>query len=221
MNLKLDEKVRAETLEWCRAFIDHNCIFRTPGAVTPQLLHPDGRTNTWQFYLQVATLDQGFCARIGLLFWDRFNSAPAGERFQICGCETGGVPLACALQASAYSSGFRVNVFSIKKAPKKYGLKNWLEGRAFEDSPVMLVDDVIGGGDTLQAQAKRLVEFGFTLYPQAFAIASCKHDKIASIKLGNQIVEPVFLYGPDDFARSEGKYAARYNRPPRFGGTIV
>ena len=207
-----------DTREWCRAFIEHNCIFRALGGATPQLLHPDEqRANTWQFYMQVATLDRGFCQRIGVLFWDRFKD----DVLQLCGCETGGVPLMCALQAAAYAAGQRVNVFSIKKSPKKYGLKNWLEGRAFEAVPVVLVDDVIGGGDTMRAQAKRLAEFGFQLYPRAFAIVSCKNKVISPIKIGNQVVDPVFLYGPDDFARTEGKYLARYGRAPRFGGTIV
>ena len=208
---------RKEELEWCRAFIDHNCIFRAAMSATPQLIADEGRANTWQFYMQVATLNQGFCQRIGALFWDRFNDSV----FQLCGCETGGVPLVCALQASAYAAGHRVNVFSIKKTPKKYGLKNWLEGCAYEELPVMLVDDVIGRGDTLVYQAKRLSDFGFTLYPQAFAIVSCKFSKLAPLRIGNQVVDPVFLYGPDDFARTEGKYVARYGRPPRFGGTIV
>lgn len=211
---------RAYDREWCRAFIDHHCVFRSADN-SPVLVREKGAIDAWQFYMHTATLNHGFSQRIGLLFWDQFAEEYDKQAFQICGCETGGVPLVCALQAAAYAGGLKVNVFSARKEAKKYGLKNWLEGCVFEDLPVLLVDDVIGAGDTLTAQAKRLTEFGLTLYPIAFAMVSCKNDNIPQIKLGNQVVDPVFLYGPGEFARTEGAYIARYGRQPRFGGTII
>jgi hypothetical protein len=51
-------------LDWCRAFIDHNCIFRSPPGKM-LLTRKAGGLNSWQFYLPIATLNPEFMARIG------------------------------------------------------------------------------------------------------------------------------------------------------------
>src|SRR5262249_24541057 len=123
----LSESDRAAHWEWCRAFLDHHCIFRSPHG-NSLLVAPNGGMNSWQFYMQVATLDQEFGYRLGLLFWDQFLASFRERAFQLCGCESGAVPLLCSLQSAAYATGLTVNVFSIKKEAKQYGLHNWLEG---------------------------------------------------------------------------------------------
>lgn len=206
---------RSNDLEWCRAFIDHHCILRSPSG-QPILTNGFG-LSAWQFYLPVATLDGEFMRRIGRLFWDQFADNFRRQPFQLCGCESGGLTVACALQAVGYELGFAVNVIEAKKAAKTYGLRNWLEGVILE-LPVMLVDDVIGSKKTLTAQAKRLVEFGLALYSPAFCIASCKTKPPLTIDdLGISIRA---LFGPDDFTVSHTGYVAKYRKPPRFEGSL-
>ena len=127
MKLNLSDEERAESLDWCRDFLDHHCIFRTPDGES-MLTSPNGGLHTWQFYTQTATLDQEFSLRMAKLFWDHFNDGYTANPFQICGCESGGVPMLGPLQRIAFAGGLAINVFSIKKEPKKYGLKNWIEG---------------------------------------------------------------------------------------------
>ena len=210
----MKDEDRAAHLEWCRAFIDHNCVLRSPPG--EHLIIAGNTCNSWQFYLPVATLDQEFGHRIGLLFWDRFTENYLRSPFQLCACESGGVPVACALQAAA--PGFGVNVIEIKKQAKTFGIGNWLEGIVPKDLPVLLIDDVVGKRRTLTEQAKRLVEFGLTLYSPAWAIASCK-DKppltIDGLGLGIET-----LFGPDDFSHQWGRYVAKYRKQPQFQGSL-
>lgn len=217
--MKLTDSDRAEHLEWCRAFIDHHCIFRSPKG-SRLLTGPAGDLNSWQYYIQVATLNQGFGYRIGLLFWDRFGPAFEREPFQICGCDTGGVPLICALQSVAYRAGIRVNVLSVKQQQKAFGLKNWFEG-VVENLPVMLVDDIVASGRSMTAGMKQLAQAGLMLHPEAFSILSCKRKTPPEIALGNQKLDLSVLYFPDDFAISMDSYIARYGRAPTFSGTVA
>jgi len=75
-----------------------------------------------------------FMRAIGKLFWDIFLSYYKERPFQLCGCESGGVNVALGLQAFAYANGLAVNTFTLKKAAKTYGLKNWIEGIALTTS---------------------------------------------------------------------------------------
>lgn len=209
---------RADHLQWCREFIDHHCIFRSP----PRQLHlvtGDGGLNAWQFYLPVAMLDQEFSYRVGLLFWDRFAEAYEQRPFQICGCASGGALVACAIQAAAYDFGSAVNAFVAKKAAKTYGLGNWLEG-VVPDLPVMLVDDVVGSKKTLTTQGERLRGFGLELYPEAFAVASCKLTPPLALEVPGQTITIETLLGPHDFTKPYERYTAKYGREPEFFGSL-
>ena len=207
-----------QALEWCRSYIDHACIFRSPSGQR-HLVGKDDRSNIWQFYLPVATLDQRFRIALGRLFWERFYTEFKSRPFQLCGCESGGVPLICALQAAAYARGFTVNIFAIKQSHKSYGIKNWIEGMIVPDMPVLLVDDVVGGKGTLTTQAGRLREFGLEV-TAAFCIASCKDKPPLSFKLGDRAIDIAVLYGPDAFARTHETYLAKYGKQPQFQGSL-
>ncbi len=200
--------------EWCRAFIDHNCIYRSPPwelAITSQ----DGGVAAWQFYLPIAILNQEFAPAVGRLFWLRYAEKFQREPFQLCGCESGGSLLASVLQSRSFNVR-PVNVFMVKKAAKTYGLKNWLEGVVLPDVPVLLVDDVVGSGKTISQQRCRLYEFGLKI-AGTFAIAAVKQQD-ARMQLNNPIDT---LYKPSDFARLHEEYVRKYGKQPEFRGTVV
>jgi len=209
----------AAAIEWCRSFIDHHCIFRSPPG-RALLTSRDGQRELWQFYFPIAAFDQRFAQLLGVLFWRRYAKQFRERPFQLCGCESGGVPVVCAIQQAALSYGITVNVFEAKKQAKDYGIKNWLEGVVAKDVPVVLVDDVIGGQHTLIRNAQRLAEFGLELVG-AFAIASCKLAPPLALALGGRKIEVQALLGPQDFARTHERYVAKYRRPPQFKGTVV
>ena len=206
-------------LEWCRDFIEHKCIFRSPND-RPMLTAANGGVNTYQFYMPIALLDQQFRQRISALFWDRYAREFERRPFQICGCETGGVPLICALQAFAHERTVPVNVFAIKKKAKEYGIKNWIEGIVLENVPVLLVDDVVGKKRTLTTQAKRLTEFGLDVFG-AFCVAACKLNPPLSLDIDGREIEIKTFFGADDFTTSYGAYINKYGKAPEFYGATT
>lgn len=209
-----------EALRWLRDYIEHNCILRLPPG-TPLLVNYDKGLGSYQFFAQIATLDQDFARRTSLLFWELYLQQFREQPFQLCGCETGGVPLVCALQSTAYKLGFHVNIFSVKKLQKTYGLKNWCEGIILENVPVLLVDDVIGGLLTMRAQAKRLMSFGLELCG-AFAIAACKPDRSPALEVEGKYLFDVFtFFRPEDFTPKYARYVAKYGKQPQFHGSMV
>ena len=197
-----------DDLEWCRAFIDHNCIYRSPPGELI-ITSPDYSTNAWQFYMPIAVLDQEFAERVANLFWDRYRTVWLDTHFQLCGCESGGSLLVSALQDA------HVNAFMIKKAAKSYGLQNWLEGVVDPDLPVLLVDDVVGSGKTMRAQYHRLESFGLKVMG-CWAIASCKGAPILGGKHNFEA-----LFKPSDFARLHPEYTRKYGKEPQFLGTVI
>jgi len=220
----LSDTDKADHLSWCRDFIEHNCIFRSPYN-NHLLTSPNGRLNSWQFYMRIATLDQQFGYRLGLLFWDRFLGNFNEEQFQLCGCETGGVPLVCLLQAIGYELGISVNVFSVKKEAKRYGLHNWFEGIVLTDTPVMMVDDITASQQTLVLQADRIQRMtGLSLYNNAFCIASCQFKRQFAHRLRESSFAPntdlVVFYHLDDFSMTQEQYAAKYEKQAVFRGTL-
>ena len=213
-----DLKDRAATLEWCRAYLDHKCVFRSPHG--PALLTSyAGSKARWQLYMPVATLDQEFMRRICLLFWDKYLPIYRKRQFQLCAIESGGVPIVCMLQAAAFVSGVTVNAFEVKKAAKTYGLLNWLEGIVHKDVPVVLVDDVVGAGLTIRTHAKRLSGFGLEL-AAAWAIVAGNpaFPPPRKIKFGQRESVVQTLLGPHDLNWTHEQYVAKYGRPPQFIG---
>lgn len=212
---------RAATLEWCRAYLDHRCIFRSPPGPALLTAFAGGRSR-WQLYMPVATLDQEFMKRICVLFWDKYLPLYRKRQFQLCGVESGGVPLVSMLQASAYVSGVAVNAFEIKKAQKTYGLKNWLEGVVQPDRPVLLVDDVTGAGLTLRTNAVRLRSFGLEVQGAWAVIAGNPgFPPPRKIKIGENVTADVdTLLGPYDLAWTHEAYVQKYGKPPEFHGVM-
>jgi hypothetical protein len=115
--------------EWCREYIDRQCIWRTDSDNPPIPSKAPGGTYVWQFYLRRATFNSEFARRIGLLFWDRFLPIFNQRPFQIGACQPSGPPIAVAIQTAATQLGITVNAFLIRREPKSFGTDNWFDGR--------------------------------------------------------------------------------------------
>lgn len=206
-------------LQWLADYIEHKAVLRCPPGEL-LLTSANGGNCAWQFYFPVATLDPEFQRRMAHLFWMGFAEPYKAHPFQICACETGGVPVACALQAAAYAARQAVPVFALKKQPKDYGLKNWIEGMVDPRRPVLLIDDVVGHGRTLRQAAERLRSFELEVMG-TFAIAAVKEVLPASFKLAEREVPITTLLGPEVFAKSHEQYVAKYGRTPQFDGVLA
>lgn len=218
--IRLSADEVTEHSQWCGGFIEHRCIFRSPPR-NPLLISITNKLNMWQYFLGVALLNQEFCSRLGLLFWNHYGEAYEAQPFQICGCESGGVALALCLQASAYQAGVAVNVFAVRKKAKSYALHNWFEGIVDENLPVMVVDDSAGVGSTIRRAAQHVAEAGLKLYPEAYAVLRTKGSSRITIVVEDELYPITTSWVPTDFARSHDEYVTRYGREPFFHGIVV
>ena len=115
-------------------------------------LTPDGNQALWTFDLKSLLLDKDFLQATCDLFWSMHDK---DEPIQICGLEAASIPLVTAL----VMSGNRANGLYVRKSrKKKYDLRE-LEGE-LNNAPIVIVDDVVNSGSSLEKQLRVLKKFG-------------------------------------------------------------
>lgn len=124
--------------------IEDKCLLR--GVDLPG---KNGSRYSWMFYMRPGLFDPHFIRDVGAMFLYRCRKEMENIDFQICGLETGAVPLVVGLPLIASLNDVEINGFSVRKEPKEYGLKNLLEGVA-NDKKVMLVDDIANSTASLR-----------------------------------------------------------------------
>lgn len=108
-----------------------------------------GSRYSWMFYMRPGLFDAEFMRDVGEIFIHKVLQEIGNFDFQICGLETGAVPLIVGLPLVASLKKIRINAFSVRKEPKEYGLKNWIEGNP-TNQKVLLVDDIINSAGSLK-----------------------------------------------------------------------
>lgn len=126
-------------------FIQKHCIVKQkmPGKLP-------GTTYTWMFYLRNGLFNADFLHCVSEMMLYKLYNEIGDFRFQICGAETAGTPLAASLPLVAKSHGIQIGSFVVRKEQKTYGLKNWHEGMVFQDIPYVLVDDLCNSSMSLK-----------------------------------------------------------------------
>src|SRR5947208_954085 len=107
--VSLSYQERMDHWQWCRSYIDHECIWRANEQCPSIPGKAPGSTYIWQFYLRRATFNAQFSRRLGLLFWDRFLPVFQQAPFQVGACCPSGPPIATAIQAAGAKLGLNVN----------------------------------------------------------------------------------------------------------------
>ena len=108
-----------------------------------------GERNSWMFYMRPGLFDPHFMEDVGQMFLRRCREEIGDLDFQICGLETGAVPLLVGLPMVAAREGVEINAFSVRKEPKAYGLMNSIEGRP-NGKRAVLVDDIANSTTSLR-----------------------------------------------------------------------
>ena len=124
--------------------IEEKCLLR--GVDLPG---KGGCRYSWMFYMRPGLFDPEFMMDVGAMFLHRVRSEMGHTDFQICGLETGAVPLIVGLPMAARLEGVHINSFSVRKEPKDYGLMNRLEGLVTKQ-PAVLVDDIANSTGSLR-----------------------------------------------------------------------
>ena len=157
MILKEDEY--EELWQWCRDYIDTNCIWRANKHLTKV---PGKQKNTWdtyQFYLKRGLFNADFLSAISQLMLHKIGEEYGSYNFQLAGVETGSTSLLVSIPLIAKVYGLDINAFSIRKSQREYGLYNYLEGLT-NDKPVLLIDDLCASTSSFRKGFDVLVQSG-------------------------------------------------------------
>jgi orotate phosphoribosyltransferase len=103
---------------------------------------PDANPWTWVFNFRDVFLDRDVLAQLARMFWE---SVPPTAEFQLGAVETAAIPLLTAISLFAPR---KLNVFTVKKAAKPYGLQEDIEG-TITDDPIILLDDMFNTGQSI------------------------------------------------------------------------
>lgn len=158
----------SENAEWCRRYIVGHCIERSSPA--RPITGLNGKRNAWQLFLRRALYDAQFVQKAGALMCDTMQSEFAGSEYQIAGMESGAVPLLIVLGQEFLKRGLPINVFSVRKEPKPYGIHNQIEGAPQPGKQTILVDDFVHSGAALEKCRKVLRAEGVSLLNHSFCL---------------------------------------------------
>ena len=118
-----------------------------------RLLSPNGNSNRWLIDMRRLFMDPKLLDTAAELFWQQCASYLP---FQAGGMESAAIPFLSAILMKSQSRGTPVNGFIIRKERKTYGTGSSIEGVLTGD-PIMLVDDVINSGRSLE-KARMVLE---------------------------------------------------------------
>lgn len=215
--------------EWCRQFIDREAFYRSgaraDGGENPKILGVNHRKfYSWQFYLRRASFHPEFAHRLGLLFWDHFLPIWDKQAFQLCAVEPSGTPIAAAIQNGATGLGIRVNMLVARRQPKSFGIDNWFEGRPWQKTPVLLVDDIAASAPFMRlASARVQVKLKLPLHRNCFAIVNKvgrgvnKANQHTENYLDNELVT---LFNLNNITKMPEEFRDVYGRLPQWSGLI-
>ncbi len=155
--------------------------------------------NGWLMDFRRVCLDPDFLDAYTDIFYERFKDR---YPFQVGGMEVAAIPLVAAIIMKMRERGMPVNGFFIRKSRKKTGLLKMIEGK-LTDAPVILVDDLINSGYTLDRQLKVLSEAKCTVVSY-FVLLRFRELSEYEDKYQKMGIEIETLYSLADFQESLG-----------------
>ena len=122
---------------------------------TPSFLLSSGKKSHYYFNLKCVTMTSEGMLHIGNVVLDKIEELGLKTRVKaIGGLTMGADPIANATAMVSYlrDKEHSLQAFSIRKEPKKYGLKLQIEGNAEPRDDVIIIDDVVTtGASTIKA----------------------------------------------------------------------
>ena len=151
--------------KWMQEYIKNKCIFHQgqsdweiDGREDKSFIaakgnanaDPLGKTYTWQFYLRRGCFNSIFNSLLSQMFIYQVERKIGHFNFQLAGLETAATPMLSAIPLVAKGLGIDLNSFVVRKDRKEYGLLNWIEGEVKEGVPVLMIDDLISGSNSMK-----------------------------------------------------------------------
>ena len=123
----------------------------------PPFTLASGRQSNFYFNCKPTTLDPEGMNLIGEIIFDMIKDAPVTAAG---GLTLGADPIANALAVISYQMGKPVKAFVVRKDVKDHGTKSAIEGNVTAGEKVVIIDDVITTGATVETAAKALISAG-------------------------------------------------------------
>src|SRR5262245_9944018 len=168
-----------------------------------RLISPKGKPQSWLIDMRRVLLRPQCLSDIAREFWDRFEGRPP---FQIGGMEVAAIPLIVGLLHDGVDRGRDVNGFVIRKERKPHGMGQAVEGQ-LTDQPIVLVDDVLNSGNSLEKARAVLAREGHRV-AEVFVVIDYQSRKGLAWRRKHGI-KVTSLFTLEDFQLSLGT-----NEPP-------
>ncbi|MEX0917457.1 MAG: PQQ-binding-like beta-propeller repeat protein [Candidatus Paceibacterota bacterium] len=154
-----------------------------------------GKTQSdgWLFDFRNILMESKYMNLIADIFWERYES---DYPFQVGGQETAAIPFVCAIALKGAERGTPINAFFTRKSRKKTGLQKIVEGNLTNEK-IVLVDDLINSGGTLERQITQLEKEGHQVH-RLFVIVRFRDSQNYDFATKRSI-EITSLFTPADF----------------------
>lgn len=208
----INEEDKTKILKELYDHIDKHCIFRCNPEVkyseaieTGKIISnkPSIDNSTMMFMLRRLTFNYKMLEYVSALILDQIltdvKNKDEFEFFQLAGLETSCVPLLTGIQSMASRYKMGINVFSVRKERKHYGLNHIIEGIPAKNVPVIFIDDTINSGASF-TRTMDACKYELDLYPanNAYAICTFKKD-LTVIKYRDRDINLNSLFSVKDF----------------------
>jgi orotate phosphoribosyltransferase len=120
-----------------------------------KLVSTKNTKSKWLLDLRRTFMDAEGLELAAQIFWKQMQKKLP---FQVGGLEAGSVPLVAAIILEGKKQGFKTNGFFIRKERKPHGRQQVVEG-ILNQHPIVVVDDLLNGGGTLNKVVVALAEF--------------------------------------------------------------
>ena len=154
----------------------------------------EGAEVPWIFDFRAIFLESELLNAYAEIFWQKYGSQ---YPFQVCGMESAAISLVVAIVMKGSERGTPVNGLYVRKSRKRHGLMRQVEGTC-TDAPIIVVDDLINSGSTLNKEIKVLAEIGGRV-SDVFVVISFRDESAYTPLEGLRSVRLQNLFSLKDF----------------------
>jgi orotate phosphoribosyltransferase len=123
-----------------------------------RIISERGTSSNWIFDFRRVLLKPAVLDSLSEIFFDQMSKEVG--RFQVGGIEVAAIPFVAGVVMKSVEKGQPVNGFFIRKSRKKTGLTKMIEGVVEDETPIILVDDIINTGKSFIRQVEVIEALG-------------------------------------------------------------
>lgn len=155
-----------DALNRLKTYIADHCIIKW--SIENPIYDKAGGKFGWMFDLRPLLLNGPMLQTVASLFWDKLQRL---WPFQLAGVELAAVPLIAGILMEGERRGFEVSGLIVRQKRNKHGRTRLVEGTPRADLPVILVDDAVNTGRSINKALLAIKDLGLYAH-HVFTIAN-------------------------------------------------